>query len=97
MNKSYYAVKNSFGDYTVRTYGDNPRNTMTMTQAQLDSFMLRNEVKLSHSVIDHKLMLEASYMAELAASHIQSRAGVTPEMYWDAGMAVLKEAYGVAS
>lgn len=94
--KSYYAVKNAHGDYLVRTYGENPRNTMTMTQTQLDKFMLSNEVKISHSIIDQKLMFEASYMAELAASHTQSRSGITPEMYWDAGMSVLKEAYGVA-
>lgn len=93
--KSYYAVKNAHGDYIVRTYGENPRNTMTMTQMQFDSFMLCNDVKLSHSIVDHKLMLEASYMAELAVSHVRSRTGVTPDMYWDAGMSVLREAYGV--
>jgi len=93
MSKQYYAVKDASGHWAVRIYGESRRTVMTMTQMQFDSFCVKNEVIISHEIIDQKAFEEACYMASLAFSRTTTR--VSPESYWEAGNLALREAYGV--
>lgn len=92
--KKYYAVKDLSGSWVVRAYGDNPRNTMTMTQLQFECFTAKNEVTVTHCILDHEEMLEAQFMASIALNGGTTR--ITPEMYWESARLSLGKAYGVS-